>query len=133
MAKKITYFKKTFDLKDYGIKRIPINIWDDYYDDGFIPKGEKQETHAYVESNLFSHDLMDDVLHLLMDEIAKIGIPKLKVSREAVRMGPFSISTGEPRLFITNLTHKDRDELVKKLKKMKLTYEGAKLDIYSES
>ena len=26
------------------IKRIPINIWDDYYEDDYIPKDKKQET-----------------------------------------------------------------------------------------
>ena len=30
------------------IKRIPINIWDDYYEDDYIPKDKKQETYIYV-------------------------------------------------------------------------------------
>ena len=25
------------------IKYIPINIWDDFYDDGYVPEGEKVE------------------------------------------------------------------------------------------
>jgi len=35
------------------IKSIPVNIWDDYYDDGFIPKGEKQKTYIYIEDSNF--------------------------------------------------------------------------------
>lgn len=26
------------------IKKIPINIWDDYYEDGYVPKGKIQKT-----------------------------------------------------------------------------------------
>jgi len=29
---------------------ISINLWDDYYEDGYIPAGERQETHMYVEA-----------------------------------------------------------------------------------
>lgn len=136
-SKKNKYFKKTFapEIKEVGIKKIPINIWDDYYEDGYVPKGEKQETYAYVESNLLGNELIDDVLHFLMDEIEKFAIPKLKlkVSQEPVNLGPFMIVDGVPRLFFTNITHAQREAMVKTLVKMKLQYEGAKLDIYSES
>jgi hypothetical protein len=32
-------------------ERIPINIWDDFYDDGFVPEGKIQETFIYVEED----------------------------------------------------------------------------------
>ena len=32
-------------------KIIPINIWDDFFDDGFVPIGETQETYAYIEDD----------------------------------------------------------------------------------
>lgn len=136
-TKKNKYFKKTFapQMKEVGIKKIPINIWDDYCEDGYVPKGERQETYAYVESNLLGYDLIDDVLYFLMDEIKKLAIPKLKlkVLHDSVQMGSFMIMDNQPRLFMTNLTHTQREEMVKILGKMKLQYEGAKLDIYSES
>ena len=31
------------------IKRIPINIWDDYYEDDYIPKIEIRERTAYSD------------------------------------------------------------------------------------
>jgi hypothetical protein len=35
-------------------KIIPINIWDDFYDDGFVPEGEKLKTYIYVEDDEIS-------------------------------------------------------------------------------
>ena len=34
-----------------NLQTISINIWDDFYDDGFVPDGEIQSTYAYVESS----------------------------------------------------------------------------------
>lgn len=33
------------------LEYIPINIWDDFYDDGYVPEGEKLETYIYVEDS----------------------------------------------------------------------------------
>jgi len=36
---------------------IDVNIWDDYYDDDFVPEGETQETYIYIEEyDVFSED-----------------------------------------------------------------------------
>ena len=32
------------------LEYIHINIWDDFYDDGYVPKGEKLETYIYIEN-----------------------------------------------------------------------------------
>ena len=35
---------------------ICINIWDDFYEDGYVPEGEIQETYGYVEESTYSDD-----------------------------------------------------------------------------
>lgn len=49
------------------IKRIPINIWDDYYEDDYIPKDKKQETYIYVEDTDISLEKRKECLMLLYE------------------------------------------------------------------
>lgn len=58
------------------IKSIPINIWDDYYDDGYVPEGEKQETYLYVEDSDLSLEFRKNCLDNLIQFI------KINVSSE---------------------------------------------------
>lgn len=50
-------------------KYIPINIWDDFYDDGHVPEGEKQETYIYVEDREIPHEKTKEYLEILMSFI----------------------------------------------------------------
>ena len=50
-------------------KYFPINIWDDFYDDGYVPEGEKLETYIYVEDSSVSHEKIKQCLELLLDYI----------------------------------------------------------------
>ena len=114
-------------LKKSGLKRIPINIWDDYEDDGAIPPGKVQETWAYVESSLLSTELMDDVLRVFCETLNK---------KHRVRGVSFALRKrreGALEIAIKGLTHAERIKLVRNLKKERPTYQGVVLDVYSES
>ena len=113
------------------LRLIPINIWDDYHDDGLIPKGEIQETHVYVESSILSIGLRNDVLREFIHVIKKLSPSKKTLFSFAESIGRFR--TGEFKIRIKHLTHADRIKLLRRLKKAKPKYMGVPLDIYSES
>lgn len=120
-------FFSSKELSTVGVRSIPVNLWDDYYDDGHVPKGEIQETHAYVETDVLSRELKEDVLRMLVDVMKKLNPSKkarfaLKPRRDGVK-----------EIAIQHLTHADRIALLRKLQKAKLAYEGARLSLYSES
>lgn len=54
-----------------NLQKIPINIWDDFYDDGYVPEGERLETYIYVEDSKISHEKRKECLEVLLDFINK--------------------------------------------------------------
>lgn len=54
---------------------IIINIWDDYYDDGYVPDGEKLETYIYVEDYDYSLEETKKFLEYLKTEIDSFSLP----------------------------------------------------------
>lgn len=126
------------------IERIPINIWDDYYEDGYVPEGKIQETYIYVEdsnislldqreslSKLFLY--MNDNLDLKGVEMtmrffdSKMRYPNLKGEEyESMHYQRWKIE-------IENLTHKRREKLMDELNAANLSYKDIPFDIYSES
>lgn len=132
-------------IKTMGnLEFIPINIWDDFWDDNYIPEGETQETYIYVEDSDLSHEIRYDALQVLMKYIAH------NIHLEGVRLElKFHDSTLEyPNLVgtehewclykrweikVENLTHKRLDVLVRELEAAKLELKGVPLLIYSES
>lgn len=110
------------------MEKIPINIWDDYYDDGYVPKGEKQETYAYVENYELSTDVCKNALERLYNHIiANNLLADVKVK--------LAFNNGMKRWEInfTNLTHELREKLVKTFESKNLYSDDKKLRIYSES
>lgn len=126
------------------MKQININIWDDYYDDGYVPDGEKQETYAYVECDL-SHEDSKMVLELIKTEIEQLALPgwNLELSVEfydSAKVYPNLVGTEHAyclykrwQLEIKNLTHENREYLVEELGKKKLSYSDMPIVVYSES
>lgn len=104
--------------------RIPVNIWDDYYDDESVPKGEKQETYAYVEEydGVFNESMKVEIIKYLHDYVSGLNLPGVELK----------IENGTDLAFI-NFTHKQREELVEKLNGSKLSYKGYPFLFYSES
>lgn len=129
--------------------RIPINIWDDYYEDGYVPKGKIQETYAYVEDYDISHELHEKYLNILFNYIQKnLTLNKVDIKLEFHdTKNDYDSKTvekcikeyGEKFFFkrweiqFKNLTHKRLWKLVDELNEAKLSIDGISFDIYSES
>ncbi len=122
------------------IERIPINIWDDYYEDGFVPEGEKQETYIYVEDFDIPQEARKECLEKLLDYINK----NLNTDGIKLWMRFYDSRTKYPQLVdmyqferweirVENLTHEKREEWVDELQKANLSYNGIPFEIYSES
>ena len=123
---------------------IPINIWDDFYDDGYIPQGETQNTYIYVEESKMPLEKQEAILQVLLEHL------KTNVRLDGVTLNLFfnDISSQYPQwigtehewmlykrweIKVNNLTHKRLDSLVGELNNAHLDYEGVPFRIYSES
>lgn len=123
---------------------INVNIWDDYYEDGDVPEGKKQETYAYLENKLSDNDALK-VLTLLKEKIDTLTSPNCSLKLEVVyhdssKVYPNLIATEYEyclykrwQLNMTNLTHDMREWLVGKLQEEKMRYKEVELSVYSES
>ncbi len=122
------------------IKRIYINIWDDYYDDGYVPKGEIQETYMYVEDFEISHHDEKNYLTKINDYIKN----NLKLDDVLIELFFYESKTKYPvladeyqfsrwELRFKHLTHERRELLLQELIDANLSYDGIPYYIYSES
>lgn len=131
------------------LEYIPINIWDDFYDDGYVPEGKKQETYIYIEDSELSHDKRKECLEVLLRYMTNNLI--FSGTKEGVTMWMFFYESGEKypnlagntdaeKMFfdrweirVENLTHKRLELLLKELDDAKLSVDGVPFHIYSES
>lgn len=128
-----------------SIEKIHVNIWDDYHDDGFVPEGEVQETYAYVEGG----DLADDDNRAVLAQLQQT-IESMKATDSALvccvqwydsaAVYPNLVGTEHERLLykrwqlqLTNLPHREREQLVANLVSRQLRYNDRPVVIYSES
>lgn len=123
---------------------IPINVWDDYWDDGYVPEGELQETFAYVEDYDISLEEKGKILLYLMNFIYEnielqgtemsifIEDDRKKYAKLIGTENEFMLKK-RYKLQFKNLTHKQREALVKILQERNLMFEGKEVVIYSES
>ena len=108
---------------------IGFNIYDDYYDDGFVPKGEIQETWGRVEGyanqeGLYpveAHSDEEGILHAVFAYLSLLYLPGIKVFVEG------------DQITFQHLTHARREQLLEWLQRSNLEYNGQKIDFYSES
>lgn len=122
----------------------PINIWDDYYEDDYVPVGEKQETYIYVEDSEIPLEERKKVLEYLLNYInnnLKLeGVKLFLFFYDSKLKYPTLIGTeNEWCLFerweirVENLTHERRHKLVEELELAKLSLNNIPFHIYSES
>lgn len=124
--------------------RIPINIWDDYYEDGYVPEGEKQKTYIYVEDTDISLEKRKECLMMLYEYMTT----KLDLNEVIMNLFFYDSKVKYPTLIgpeyedlhfqrweirIENLTHKRRFKLVEELNNAKLSIDEIPFVIYSES
>lgn len=126
------------------IERIPINIWDDFYEDGDVPEGEKLETYIYVEDCDMPLEKRKEYLEVLLDYINKNlntnGIKLWIELFESRKKYPSLIGTeNEWMLFdrweikLEGLTHERLDEWMTILKNVDIKVDNLPFYIYSES
>ena len=120
-------------------EKISVNIWDDYYDDGYVPEGKIQETYAYLECELPDEDCKN-VLELLKEQIAKLSKCSLELSYyDSAKVYPKLVGTEYEyslykkwQLEIKKITHEEREKIVEMLNN-KLQYQDKPIVVYSES
>lgn len=130
---------------------IDINIWDDYYEEGYIPDGQIQETFIYVESN---HTIPEEalILNILLEYIQKNitylnGVkmwlelydsrkkyPEMTRQRcEESGIDYDRFHYQRYQIIVQHMTHVMRERLVEDLQKSNLSFNEIKFHIYSES
>lgn len=128
------------------LDKIGINIWDDYWDDGYVPEGEIQETYAYVEGgrDYLTNEDQKKILELLLNHLKN----KKHLQDVEMHLEFYDSKLKYPQLVGTenewclferwelrfkHLTHDIRETLVEGLKTENLTCNNIPLNIYSES
>ena len=123
---------------------IPINLWDDYWEDDSVPEGEIQKTFMYVENYDFALEDTKRYLEFLLDFINNnfdlTGVKFWLELYESANKYPNFVGTEyESMLFnrwevkFENLTHKKADEMLLFLEKSKLKIDDQIFIFYSES
>lgn len=143
--------KSTYNGEEDEIDYIPINIWDDYYEDDYVPEGEKQETYIYVEDTGIEQDKRRCILEIFLNYLNN----NIKLDKDNVKLELYFHDTindysedvvkraienyGETFFFkrweikVEGLTHKRLHKLLKQLEKSNLSFENKPFHIYSES
>lgn len=126
------------------IEQIPINIWDDYYEEGYIPEGEKQETYIYVEDSDIPQEVrkacLEYLLEYINDNLKLDGVKMWMYFYDSKEKYPNLIGTEHECMFferweirVENLTHERRYSLVEELNNAHLSVDKIPFHIYSES
>lgn len=126
------------------LEKIHINIWDDFYDDGYVPIGEKQETKIYIEESGIPFDKEKQYLEFLLDYINNNlnagGVGLWMEFYECKKKYPNLIGTDAESLFfdrweikIEGLTHERLSEWMMNLENSNISIDGIPFEIYSES
>jgi hypothetical protein len=130
-------------MKD--LEYIPINIWDDFHEDGYVPEGEKQETYIYVENSNISHDDRKRYLEILMNYIlSHLNTEGIKIWMEFYESRKkYPNLVGNPdaekmffdrwKIKLEGITHERLHEWLKFLYEANLKSDNLDFHIYSES
>jgi len=124
---------------------IPINIWDDFYDDGYVPEGEKLETNIYIETDKISTEKQREYLGILLEYINKnLNIEDVKLWIEYYdSRNEYPDLIGNPdaenmffdryEIKLEGLTHERLNEWMFILEDIDITVDNIPFYIYSES
>jgi hypothetical protein len=104
------------------MKRVPVNLWDDYYDDDCVPPGQCQETHMYIEKYDDMNDKQkEEAMRLVLGLLNTLDLPGVE------------IEDGGNEIYFKHLTHKRRYRLIRELEDANLEWNGIPFIFYSES
>lgn len=133
------YFKELEEEKS-----IPINIWDDFWEDGYVPDGEIQETYAYVEDSEISQEDRKKYLEFFLNKLKEMVFlsnveMKLTYYRSRDEFPSLVGSEYESMLFerwqinFKNLTHENIHKILEILDSEELFVDNHPIRVYSES
>lgn len=116
------------------------NINDDFWDDGCVPKGEKQSTYAYVESDEKLTE-QKEILELLCsyintNKLLPEGICHVEFYDSKIvypNLPPECHHFQRWKLIIDEITHKKLEKMLPILIKSNLKYKNKPIHFYSES
>ena len=141
-----SYYNYTFlECKNQNLRNIPINIWDDFYDDGYVPEGEKLETYIYVEDTDIPQEKRKKYLEILLEYINKNlntdGVKLWLELYESRKKYPNLVGNPEAeKMFfdrweikVEGLTHRRLDTWMKVLENVHIESDGVPFYIYSSS
>lgn len=123
---------------------IYVNIWDDFFDDGFVPEDSIQETYAYIECDL-EESQCQQVLTLIKDKIESLtpSTSPLELTihfYDSSKVYPNLVGTEHEKflykrwqLGLKHITHETLENLVVSLQNLQLKFNDIPLKIYSES
>jgi hypothetical protein len=131
------------DFKYASLDKIPFNIWDDFYDDGFAPEGEVTKTFAYIASRDFPDKECFKILLFISEYIKDNsllpeGIEIYIDYYDSTHKYPKLVQEYKYSLYkrwqlnFTNISHRALDDLVLKLKNLP-PFSNTPFDVYSES
>lgn len=105
----------------FKVPAIGFNIWDDYYDDGYVPNGEIQRTHGYLEGWKDTKEEKIEVIKFIYNHLMTLSLPGV------------ILDLGEEEIFFKYLTHERRVTLVEELGTSGLKWKDKLITFYSES
>lgn len=112
---------------------IIVNIWDDFYDDGYIPPGEKQGTRIYVEGEDNNEEAMPALI-ALNNHVLRSVYSIVKAHQITTNLFPgVSFVLNEDEITVTDMTHKQCDALMTILQGVSIQYDGRPVEFISES
>ena len=124
---------------------IPINIWDDYYEDGDVPEGEIQDTYIYVEDNDIPHmkrkEYLEKLLQYMNENLSLPGVKMWMYFYDSAVEYPKLAANPEYqyllfkrwKIKVENLTHERREVLVNELNQANISADNIPFKIYSQS
>lgn len=123
-------------VKMEKLKRIHINIWDDYYEDGYIPEGEIQETNICVEDSSVPEDLCEKCVEMILNYMKGLDLEGVNFRLhlfDSKKKYPTFGAWKRWEIKIEHLTHERRRKLVEELNAANLSIDNTPFFIYSES
>lgn len=127
------------------LKYIPINIWDDFHEDGYVPEGKKLETFIYVEDSTISREKQKQYLFVLIEYIIEnLNTDGVKIWLELYESRKkYPNLVGNPEvekmlydrweIRVEGLTHQRLDEWLGILENVEIKVDNIPFCIYSES
>jgi hypothetical protein len=126
------------------MEAIPINIWDDFHGDGYVPEGEIQKTYMYVEN----YDIPHESCRVILDRFKRFIEKNLRLNDVKMWLEFYDSRIKYPNICekeyphfhfqrweikVENMTHKQIQYILDILDGNKLILDDIPLKIYSES